>query len=279
VIDSHVHTWPVWPYSTSRRDGNDDVALPRLLGHLDRGGIDACWLIAAELPGAAGLPGADGVADNAYAADAALRHPDRIRLFLDADSRWSSAHHRRDAPERLRALLDRFPGASGVTHYVEPRDDGWFESTVGLQWLTELRNRGLVLSLAVTPDWYGAISRVARDIPGLPFVLHHLAGATSVDDLTDLPDLRGLPNVAIKLSGGHYLRRGKSDIHAIVQKLADTMGPERLIWGSDFPVDGKFLSRDEVDDHCSRVLAGFGPDELQLVTHGNAERLTARAEE
>ena len=50
-----------------------------------------------------------------------------------------------------------------------------------------------------------------------------------------------LPNIHVKLSGFHYVNPVGWDfphaaVRPVVQALYDAYGPERLHWGSDYPV-------------------------------------------
>lgn len=272
MIDTHVHAWPVWPYRESRLDGDDDASGPRLIRHLDDGHIDGCWLIAAELP-----RGSQPIPDNTYTESLRAAHPTRIRLFIDADSRWTPSHHRPNAVERLRRSLERFPAARGVSHYLGSDDDGWLGSDDGTLWLTELAGRGLVLSLAAHPAWYGSIVAAARDISELTIVLHHFAGVTRTSDLAEVSILAEAPNVHVKISGGHYLRAQSADgpdVAEVAARFRSELGAERLLWGSDFPVDGRFVSSDHAQALTSRALGVFYDAERTQVVHDNAERLT-----
>lgn len=274
MIDAHVHTWPTWPYRQSRLDEVDDASGPRLIQHLDEGGLDGCWLIAAELPRGDGI---GHIPDNAYAESIRVANPTRIRLFIDVDSRWSPSHHLPGAVGRLRNLLALFPAACGVSHYLGPGDDGWLRSDEGERWLNELARRRLVLSLAAGPAWYRSIVDAARGVPELPIVLHHLAGVTRIGDLTRVSVLADTPNVHVKVSGGHYLRAEPDsgfDVSTVTSRLRSELGAGRLVWGSDFPVDGRFLSSDGSREMTSRALAVFSEAERARVMHDNAVLLT-----
>ena len=56
--------------------------------------------------------------------------------------------------------------------------------------------------------------------------------------------LSGLPNVAIKLSGFGMFDRQLDEgvVAALVHRAIDCFGPDRVMFGSNFPVDG--LMRD-----------------------------------
>ncbi|WP_157988053.1 amidohydrolase family protein [Jiangella endophytica] len=275
MIDAHVHAWPEWPYPISRRDGRDDASAPRLLRRLDDEGIESCWLIAAEVPG-----GRTPTPNNEYAEAARVLAPARVRLFVDVDSRWAPSYHATGACDRLARLVERFPLASGVVHYLAAEVDGWLAGGEGIAWLRELERRDLVLNLALTPAWHRTLAAAAQAVPDLPFVLHHLAGVTMAEELDGLEPLAETANIAVKLSGAHYLDprilAEPSGVRDVAARLAEVFGVERLVWGSDAPVDGKYVTADEALQLRAQLLEPFSPTERISVTGSNAARLIRR---
>jgi len=65
------------------------------------------------------------ISDNAenvdYAMDAAARHPDRLTVFPDLESRWPPDYRTPGAIQRLREALGRWPFA-GFTMYLDERE-------------------------------------------------------------------------------------------------------------------------------------------------------------
>src|SRR5438067_2145507 len=113
------------------------------------------------------------------------------------------------------------------------------------------------------------LRQLAGRFPTVPFLCHHLAGARVAegpDSLTlrDILASAALPNIHVKLSGFHYVSPQAweypySDCRPIVQALYDAFGPERLHWGSDYPVLRRAATYQQaleaVRTHCDFIAA------------------------
>jgi L-fuconolactonase len=218
VVDSHCHASPLWyePVET-------------LLYQMDANGVDAAVLIQMQ-----------GQFDNSYQQACLRRYPSRFASVVLVD------HTRADARDQLRRLAD--DGASGIRLKATDRSPG--DDPLAL-WRTAAEV-GLTISCPVPPDTdVGAFSRVLEELPGLTVVLEHLAGSSR-----DADDPRGThrgrafplarhPNTCIKIPGlGEFSRRQlpvQGDfpfVQPIPSGLQDALaafGPERMLWGSDFP--------------------------------------------
>src|SRR5439155_24410195 len=102
---------------------------------------------------------------------------------------------------------------------------------------------GVVASIAAPARFQPTIRHLASTFPRLTILCHHMAGARVADPSTleaILPSA-ALPNVHVKLSGFHYVSEVAwnfpyPDCRPVAQALLDAFGPERLHWGSDYPV-------------------------------------------
>ncbi len=167
-----------------------------------------------------------------------------------------------DAADRL-AALQALPGASflaGIRHpvLVEP-DPRWLARPEVLRGLAAVAAAGLVYDLVVTPAQLPAAVAAAAAVPGLTFVLDHL-GNPEVVSVVDaqwsgaVRELAALPNTACKLSGilgepppqpvGRAVAAIPPDSAAAsvahmrpyYQIVLDAFGPDRMMYGSDWPV-------------------------------------------
>ncbi len=105
---------------------------------------------------------------------------------------------------------------------------------------------GLVFDLLITrPHWDAAV-RVVRDFPSLQFVLDHLGKPTLTKgaDLshweTTMRAVADYDNVSAKLSGlvteASWKTWTLDDLRPAVELALQTFGPNRLMFGSDWPV-------------------------------------------
>ena len=91
-----------------------------------------------------------------------------------------------------------------------------------------------------------------------------------------------VPNINIKLSGFHYVSHVSwdypySDTHWIVRQLYERYGPERLCWGSDYPVVRFNMTYQHALEafrtHCSFVPAA----DKEKILGANLQRLLGAA--
>jgi predicted TIM-barrel fold metal-dependent hydrolase len=107
-------------------------------------------------------------------------------------------------------------------------------------------------------------------------------GADGVDSpgVAELIASATVANIHLKVAGLHYCaHRGWDypwpDVLALLERPFDVYGPQRLVWGSDFPAGTRFAtfqqSLEVVRTHC-RFLR---PDDLRLILGGNLQALLA----
>lgn len=259
IVDSHCHAWRRWPYEPPVPDPESRGRVEQLLWEMDQAGVDKAVVICARIE--------HNPDNNDYIAYQVSRFPDRLYQFADVDCRWWETYHRPGAADRLRAAVARYR-LRGFTHYVDPDDDGsWYvsdEGTAFLQAAVELRQ---IASFAMPARLQPVLRRLAKRFPTLHFLCHHLAGVRLFEGpggpaLRDVLASAALPNIHIKLSGFHYVNTVAwdfpyPDCRPVVQAFYDSFGPERLHWGSDYPVVRKAMtyqqSLEAVRTHCDFI--------------------------
>ena len=236
IVDAHCHAWRLWPYEPPVPDPAGRARVEQLLFEMDRHGVDQAVVICARI--------AHNPDNNAYVAESVRRYPDRLHQFVDVDSFWSPTYHTPGGAARLSAAL-RACGAAGFTHYVHEDDDGsWFGSAEGLAFFGQAAELRAIASLALPARLQPALRELARRFPTVPILCHHMAGArvgTPPAVLADILASAQEPNIHVKFSGFHYASAVPwgypyDDCAAIVRVLYEHFGPERLHWGSDYPV-------------------------------------------
>jgi predicted TIM-barrel fold metal-dependent hydrolase len=159
---------------------------------------------------------------------------------------WMPTYHTPGAAERLAEAVRAY-NLRGFTHYVADADDGsWFFSADGQAFLTTAASLNQIVSLSLPVALQPVLRRLAEQISDTPFLCHHMGNPVTEQGpqgkaLADILESASRPNIHIKLSGFHYAAPiGWEYPHAasrfIVRALYDNFGPERLHWGSDYPV-------------------------------------------
>ncbi|MBM7494607.1 L-fuconolactonase [Micromonospora luteifusca] len=147
--------------------------------------------------------------------------------------------------DRLRAARggDRLVG---IRHLVQSEPDpAYLDRPEVRRGIAAVGAAGLAFDLLVRDHQLPAATRLVRDLPQMRFVLDHLGkpslGRAGLGDWPrDLRTLAAEPNTTAKLSGLVTEVDGPSwttaDVRPAVEHALDVFGPDRLMFGSDWPV-------------------------------------------
>lgn len=147
------------------------------------------------------------------------------------------------------AELAEFPRVVGVRHLLQSAPDGLAASADFQAGARELAARGWSFDACVRAEQLPQVASLAATVPDLRVVLDHLGKpavgtasgplAPTEDWVRDLHALARHPQVLCKLSGLPAEAGGDWDAEQVAPFLdvaLDAFGPERLMWGSDWPV-------------------------------------------
>jgi L-fuconolactonase len=138
----------------------------------------------------------------------------------------------------------------------------------------------LAFDALVLPRHLPALHAFARRHPELPVVIDHLAkpamdGMPDAQWLAGMARLAALPQVHCKLSGmvteaGPGWTAGR--LRPYVDHVLQAFGPERIIWGSDWPVIRLAAGYAAWIDASETLLAGLDESQRAAVFGLNAQR-------
>ena len=186
------------------------------------------------------------------------------------------------------AALRAAPGGGtlvGIRHQVHDEPDpDWLLRDRVLDGLATVAAAGLVYDLLVRERELPAARVVAERLPELTLVVDHLAKPRIREGAMepwagDLAALARHPNVACKVSGlvteADWTAWTPAQLVPYVAHAAEVFGPERLLFGSDWPVCLLAAGYAEVVAAATEALgrAGLGPAEREAVLGANARRL------
>jgi L-fuconolactonase len=190
-----------------------------------------------------------------------------------------------DVGDRLTRLRAGVGGTRlvGIRHQVQDEPDpGWLRRADVGRGLRAVGAVGLVYDLLVlVPQLPTAIAVVERH-PDVRFVLDHaakppIAAGEREPWASLLAALAVLPNVSCKLSGLVTEARWDSwtvdDIRPYAEHVLDVFGPDRVLWGSDWPVCELAGSYGRVRELADKLTEGLSADERAAVFGGTATRV------
>ncbi len=159
-----------------------------------------------------------------------------------------------------RIIAQRFHAFRGRKPYFA----SWQDEAVQSLWRTAGR-LGLVIELHISPDQAAELAGVFERYPEYPVVIDHLGepGLGSAPEFTDVLALARYPQIIVKLSALERLEHeiGRGNLTALVQRVLDAYGVERLVWGG-----GTLEALD-------RLLNGLSPAERDKIKGSNLERI------
>jgi len=188
------------------------------------------------------------------------------------------------------ASLRELPGGEllcGIRHPVlAEADPGWLARPSVLRGLQALAAAGLSFDIVALPHQLRAAVSAARSVPELTMVLDHLgappvgSGQNGEDGAwaAAIRDLAALPNVTCKLSGAHTTSTDAGDLRPYYQAVLDAFGPDRLMFGSDWPVSTITAPYGQVCALYQELTAQLSPAERDAIFDRTARRVYRLAE-
>jgi len=163
-------------------------------------------------------------------------------------------------------------------------DDDWLlrlDLTAAFRTLVE---QGLVFDALALPRHLSRLLVLADRHPDLAIVIDHGAKPSIREGLldpwrADMAAMAARPNTVCKLSGLVTEARAGwavDDLRPYVDHLLKVFGPERLLWGSDWPVVNMAGGYDRWREAALELLADLSDAERGAVFGGNAARIYLR---
>lgn len=178
-------------------------------------------------------------------------------------------------------ILDRhlqYANVRGIRNFGEGHylvDPDWRRG------FAELGPRGLVACIDTRVELAGDIRDLARAFPGTVLCIDHCAIPMARDAATfarwraAMDTMAEAPNVVMKVSG-----LGMCDPHWTVASIRpyvlgsiEAFGTDRVVFGTNWPVDRMFSSYPDVVNAYAAIIAGFSLDAQVALFSGNAERI------
>lgn len=168
----------------------------------------------------------------------------------------------------------------GIRHQAHDEPDpDWLARPEVVRGVRAVAAAGLVFDVLVRAREHRAALALLDAVPEGSFVLDH-AGKPDIAGgdpgwAARIDDFAARPNVACKVSGlfteaGPEWRRQPVDRY--VRAVVERFGPDRSLFGSDWPVSTLATTYDDVVRRTTDALADLTADERQSVLSGTAER-------
>lgn len=178
-------------------------------------------------------------------------------------------------------LLTAHPRFRGVRHVAQDEPDDFFLGFDFRRGIARLADHGLTYDLLIFERQLPATIDLVRRFPNQPFALDHIAkprirtGALS-PWREQIGELARCPNVVCKVSGlvteADHAGWKPADLRPYLDAVLTAFGPERLMYGSDWPVC--LLAADYARQHevTAAYFSGLSAAEQAAIFGGNAVR-------
>ena len=232
-IDAHQHFWHYDPIrdtwiteemSVLKRD-----FLPgELETELAEQGIDGCVAVQVD----------QSEDETRFLLKLAEQHPFVLGVVGWVDLRAADLHSRLEH-------FSQFERFRGVRHIAQAEPDNFLEREDVVRGIGTLGDFGLTYDILVYPNQLPAALALVEKLPEQPFVVDHLAKPRIRDGeqepwATQMRELASHPNVWCKVSGlvteADWSRWRPEDFHPYLDVVFEAFGPDRLMFGSDWPV-------------------------------------------
>ena len=274
IVDAHHHLWDL-----SVRD-QDWITDPPM-GAIRRSFLEPDFVAAAPSVSASVLVQTVCVAEETPEFLAIAASSDVVGAVVGWTDLTSPA-----AADELAALVDRPDGSwlRGIRHQVQSEPDPeWLCRKDVWNGLTAVGSHGLIYELLTLPHQMPAARRTVAALPQVRFVVDHCskpAIGTDPGEWTELVrSLAAHENVTCKLSGlvteADWETWTVSDLRPYFEVVLDAFGPERLMFGSDWPVVLLAATYEEWLGAACELTAELSHDEQASIFAGTAGRVYA----
>ncbi len=267
-IDAHHHFWRYAPQTHAWIDDSmaalkRDFAPEHLEPLLRAAGIDGCIAVQAE----------QRVDETAWLLALAEAHP-----FIRGVVGWVDLCAD-DVTDQLRRLWQN-PKLRGVRHIVQSEpDDRFMLRPDFMRGIAALAEFGLTYDILIYPRQLPAAIELAGAFPEQRFVLDHIGKPNIRSGETDVWG-RGIAalarhrNVWCKLSGivteADWASWSREDLAPYIRIVLEWFGPDRIMFGSDWPVCTLAASYEDVLRLATESIAHLPESAQAAIMGGNA---------
>jgi L-fuconolactonase len=199
--------------------------------------------------------------DNSYAADCAAEYPDRFSSVCIVDQLA------KDAADRLTYWVKR-RGVRGVRLFTIDEPEVMVDDPRALPFWERAAALAIPVCIMMRFHQVPRLPALLERFPQVPVALDHVAvprlrEGPPYDTLGPLFDLVRFPNLYLKFSSEtiYAARRGRSSPREFFSWLLEHFGPDRIMWGSNFPATHDRSLREQLV--MAREELSFLPEEHQ----------------
>jgi len=270
LIDSHVHFWDPANLRYAWLAGAPAIQHAFLPEDLPRQGPG--WQLDGLVFVQADCADEQGQAEVEWVAGLAAQHP-VIRGIVA----FAPLHLGEGARPQLGWLSEQ-PLVKGVRRLIQAEAAGFAVQPDFVRGVALLAEYGLSFDIAVRNNQLPEAAELIRRCPDVAFVLDHIGNpdiqaGRSEPWSRDMAAIAALPNVRCKVSGmvtrADHQHWTPADLRPYIQFVLDSFGPERVLYGSDWPVETLAARYEQWVEALQEVASALPEAEQQKLFHDN----------
>ena len=269
-IDAHHHFWKYDPVRYSWMNDRmeilkQDYQPSELLIEIEKTGIDGVVSVQAD--------------QSMLETDELLEHAAK-HDFIRGVVGWFPLAD--PSVEEVLAKYSINPLLKGVRHVVQDEpDDRFILGEAFNEGIRKLEKFDLVYDILIYERQLGPSIEFVYLHPNLSFVLDHVAKPRIGDGLMEpwkeqMFEMARRENVTCKLSGmateANWAEWTFDELRPYMEVALDAFGPERLMFGSDWPVARLAIDYEPWVDLCRKFISTLSEEEREAIEGGNAVR-------
>jgi L-fuconolactonase len=167
----------------------------------------------------------------------------------------------------------------GVRHVLQSEPDEFMEKPEFLKGLSLLEDLDLTYDILIYPKHLFSAYQLVKKFPNQRFIIDHLAKphlkTKQIDHWRDLmQNFKDQPNVYCKVSGmvteADWKNWRYPDFTPVLDTITDVFGPDRMMYGSDWPVCLLAGSYKNILDIVKTYTADWNEEDIEKVFYKNA---------
>ncbi len=268
-IDSHQHFWEYNP--VVHQWINDDMRVIRkdflpqdLLPILQQNNISGCIAVQAD----------QSEKETDFLIGLANQNS-----FIKAVVGWVDLRAK-NIRERLAYYLE-YTVVKGFRHILQGEDPAFMLQPEFLKGIAALKEFGFTYDILIYPKHLPSAIQLVKQFPEQAFVIDHIAKPFIKDGLIDdwkkgIQAIAQFPNVHCKVSGmvteADWKNWKQEDITPYLNTVVESFGPNRLMYGSDWPVCLVAASYEKMIGVVRDYFSSFSASEQEHIFSRNAYR-------
>ena len=274
-VDTHVHFWDSSVIDYPWLEGASPISHPHLPADLEQARAGVSLELAAIVFEEADCLPAHALREAQWITELAQAEP-RIRGIVA----HAPLQDGEDARPHLQALAE-LPLVKGIRRLIQDEPLGFCTAPDFVRGVQLLPEFGFNFDLCIYHPQLGDVLELVAQCPDVSFLLDHIGKPGIAAGITQpwkdqLRELAGRPDIHCKLSGvtteADHQNWNRDELRPYIEHVLDCFGPDRVIFGSDWPVVN--LAADYLTwfDIVQDSISHFSAQDQQKIMHDNGAR-------